>query len=229
MGESVSQSISVTSRTRYRITDDEVSAGGSPVVIERGKGTRPDRPGRQPLHRRRLLPVVQRPRPPPRGARRGDSRPARPHRPLDDAGSHPPGLRGLAAELVELAPPGLERVFYRTGSTAVEVALKMAFQFWHQAGDPRKTRSCPDRWLPRRRDQRSLGRQHGPLPRPLRPAAVESRRGTRSPSLLRCPLGLHARDTAAVMIDPIVQGAAGMFSRPDSCAGPRARASTTSC
>ncbi len=39
----------------------------------------------------------------------------------------------LAAELVKIAPKGLTRVFYSdNGSTAVEVALKMAFQFWRQ-------------------------------------------------------------------------------------------------
>ena len=42
--------------------------------------------------------------------------------------SHPPAIE-LAARLVELAPPGLSRVFYSdSGSTAVEVALKLAFQ-----------------------------------------------------------------------------------------------------
>src|SRR2546425_11308814 len=44
--------------------------------------------------------------------------------------SHPPAVE-LAARLVELAPPGLSRVFYsESGSTAVEIALKMAFQWW---------------------------------------------------------------------------------------------------
>lgn len=37
----------------------------------------------------------------------------------------------LAAELVRLAPPGLEKVFYsEAGACAVEVALKMAFSYW---------------------------------------------------------------------------------------------------
>ncbi|MEK7866433.1 MAG: aminotransferase class III-fold pyridoxal phosphate-dependent enzyme, partial [Planctomycetota bacterium] len=40
----------------------------------------------------------------------------------------------LARRLVEVAPRGLTRVFYSDdGSTAVEVALKMAFQYWQQA------------------------------------------------------------------------------------------------
>src|SRR5438105_10745627 len=48
----------------------------------------------------------------------------------------------LARRLVELAPPGLTRVFYSDdGATAVEVALKMAFQYWRQCPkpQPRKT------------------------------------------------------------------------------------------
>jgi adenosylmethionine-8-amino-7-oxononanoate aminotransferase len=47
----------------------------------------------------------------------------------------------LAEALVRVAPPGLSRVFYSdSGSTAVEVALKMAYQFWQQRGRPEKTR-----------------------------------------------------------------------------------------
>jgi adenosylmethionine-8-amino-7-oxononanoate aminotransferase len=45
----------------------------------------------------------------------------------------------LAARLVKLAPTGLNRVFYSdSGSTAVEVAIKMAFQYWRQKGHPEK-------------------------------------------------------------------------------------------
>jgi adenosylmethionine-8-amino-7-oxononanoate aminotransferase len=39
----------------------------------------------------------------------------------------------LTAKLIEVAPPGLECVFYSSdGASAVEVALKMAFQYWRQ-------------------------------------------------------------------------------------------------
>ena len=45
----------------------------------------------------------------------------------------------LAAKLVGLAPEGLNRVFYSdSGSTAVEVAVKMAYQFWQLSGRPEK-------------------------------------------------------------------------------------------
>jgi adenosylmethionine-8-amino-7-oxononanoate aminotransferase len=47
----------------------------------------------------------------------------------------------LAERLAAIAPPGLTRVFYSdSGSTAVEVALKMAFQHWRQRGRPEKGR-----------------------------------------------------------------------------------------
>ncbi len=46
--------------------------------------------------------------------------------------SNPPAIR-LARELIRIAPRGLTRVFYSdNGSTAVEVALKMAVQYWQQ-------------------------------------------------------------------------------------------------
>ena len=67
--------------------------------------------------------------------RRGDPRPARPGRPLDDARPHPRPGAELAERLAAIAPPGLDRVFYSdAGSTAIEIALKMAFQYWQQRG-----------------------------------------------------------------------------------------------
>lgn len=51
---------------------------------------------------------------------------------------HEPAAR-LAAELVARAPKGLERVFYSDdGSTAVEVAVKMAIQYWQNRGEHRR-------------------------------------------------------------------------------------------
>ncbi len=55
--------------------------------------------------------------------------------------THPPAIE-LARRLVEIAPSGLQRVFYSdSGSTAAEIALKMAYQYWQQRGgeDARKT------------------------------------------------------------------------------------------
>ena len=54
--------------------------------------------------------------------------------------ANPPAIL-LARRLAELAPPGLNKVFFSdNGSTAVEAALKMAFQCWRNRGQARKQR-----------------------------------------------------------------------------------------
>src|SRR6185295_11250406 len=51
------------------------------------------------------------------------------------------GAARLAEELVAVAPRGLTKVFYSDdGSTAVEVALKLALQLWQNRGQPRRRR-----------------------------------------------------------------------------------------
>lgn len=46
----------------------------------------------------------------------------------------------LAKKLVEITPSGLDKVFYSdSGSTAVEIAIKMAYQYWQNTGQKRKT------------------------------------------------------------------------------------------
>jgi len=52
--------------------------------------------------------------------------------------THPPAV-ALASRLVELTPAPLQSVFFSdSGSVAVEVAMKMAIQYWHAAGQPGK-------------------------------------------------------------------------------------------
>jgi len=52
--------------------------------------------------------------------------------------THEPGAR-LAAELIARAPAGLQRVFFSDdGSTAVEVAVKIALQYWQNRGEDRR-------------------------------------------------------------------------------------------
>src|SRR6185437_6345968 len=52
--------------------------------------------------------------------------------------THRPGVE-LAERLVEIVPRGLTRVFYSdNGSTAVEVAMKLALQYWANRGQPER-------------------------------------------------------------------------------------------
>ncbi|PYI50703.1 adenosylmethionine--8-amino-7-oxononanoate transaminase [Paenibacillus flagellatus] len=54
--------------------------------------------------------------------------------------THRPGIE-LADKLIGIVPPGLGKVFYSdNGSTAVEVALKMSFQYWRHVGRPEKAK-----------------------------------------------------------------------------------------
>jgi len=125
--------------------------------------------------------------------------------------THEPAVR-LAEELLQLVPPGLTRVFYSDdGSTAVEVALKMVAQAWFQRGEPRRTVFVA-----------LEGAYHGdtfgamaagdpePFFRPFVPFLFEVRRvppeGERLAAVLR-ELGARA---AGVIVEPLVQGAAGM-------------------
>lgn len=133
----------------------------------------------------------------------------------------------LARDLVEVAPPGLSRVFFSDdGSTAVEVALKMAFQYWQQNGRPE-----------RRRFLALSGAFHGDTLGATSVGGVEVFRSVFGPLLfdvLRPPESADAQgwartlevmeellraegDTiAGVIVEPILQGAAGMrFYSPE--------------
>jgi adenosylmethionine-8-amino-7-oxononanoate aminotransferase len=149
--------------------------------------------------------------------------------------SNPPAIR-LARELIRIAPKGLTRVFYSdNGSTAVEVALKMAVQYWQQA-------------------QPGAGPKHSFLHlklayhgdtigavsvgnidlfherfKPLLFPTLEAE----PPYCYRCPLNLthpacqiscldpvesilrkRHSDLAAFIIEPLIQAAAGMITQP---------------
>jgi adenosylmethionine-8-amino-7-oxononanoate aminotransferase len=124
----------------------------------------------------------------------------------------------LAARLATLLPGALNHVFFSdSGSVAVEVAMKMAVQYWLNRGIPGRTRflafrdgyhgdtlgamsACdPDAgmhahfadWLPRQ--------LFAPLPRTAEDAAH-----------LHQLLAGHGSSIAAVMVEPLVQGAGGM-------------------
>jgi adenosylmethionine---8-amino-7-oxononanoate aminotransferase len=132
--------------------------------------------------------------------------------------SHP-GAAELAARLVELAPPGLSRVFYSdSGSTAAEVALKMAFQYWQQRGGQhvrRRSFVCLDEgYHGDTIGSVSVGgmdlfhERFGPL-------LFESHRAR--PGDIRHMeelLSRHEEELVGVIMEPLVQGAAGMLMHP---------------
>jgi adenosylmethionine-8-amino-7-oxononanoate aminotransferase len=151
-------------------------------------------------------------------------------------GSSNPTTIKLAKRLVEIAPPGLEHVFFSdNGATAVEVALKMALQYWRQRPDPR----------PNKTTYLALGNAYhgdtlgsvsvGGVERfhaMFRPLLFEVLRAP-APDMYRLPPGVTVEDAlahylaeaeqiihahherlAAVVLEPLVQAAAGMVMHP---------------
>ena len=144
--------------------------------------------------------------------------------------SHPLAIE-LAKALVRIAPDGLAKVFYSdNGATAVEIALKMAFQYWQQKGGPsrRKTRfiALEEAYHGDTIGAVSVGgidlfhRLYRPLlfriwriPSPYRAPWDRSRRPDpleRLESLLK----QHHDQVAALVMEPLMQAAAGMLPSP---------------
>ncbi len=131
--------------------------------------------------------------------------------------SHRPAIE-LAERLVALAPPGLTRVFYSdSGSTAVEVALKMAFQWWAQRDEPQRTNfiCLRDAYHGDTLGAVSVGgiELFHSLYRPLLFDSWQARAG--DADHLAELLAQHGDEVAAVIVEPLVQGAAGMRLQPE--------------
>jgi adenosylmethionine---8-amino-7-oxononanoate aminotransferase len=131
--------------------------------------------------------------------------------------SHAPAIR-LAQRLVDLAPDGLRRVFYSdNGSTACEVALKMAYQWWHQQGQWwRSGFVClRDSYHGDTIGSVSLGgiELFHSLYRPLLFDAWHAEPGDAGD--MRALLEEHGDRVAAVIVEPLVQGAAGIRVHPE--------------
>ncbi|MEA2410917.1 MAG: adenosylmethionine---8-amino-7-oxononanoate aminotransferase [Thermoleophilaceae bacterium] len=133
--------------------------------------------------------------------------------------SHRPAIE-LARRLVEIAPDGLQRVFYSdSGSTAAEIALKMAFQFWQQQGGDgaRRTRFVSLK-----------NAYHGDTIGSVSVGGIDLFHGAYGPLLfgaLHAEPGdiedmarlfaAHPGEVAAVIVEPLVQGAAGILVHPE--------------
>jgi adenosylmethionine-8-amino-7-oxononanoate aminotransferase len=149
--------------------------------------------------------------------------------------SHVPAIE-LAEKLVRLAPAGLAKVFYSdNGSTAVEIALKMAFQYWQQRSAATKKK---------KKFVRLANAYHGDtigavsvggidlFHRIYQPLLFKTFKAA-GPYCYRCPCRLrhpacgmacleslarilkkHHAEIAACILEPMVQGAAGMIVFP---------------
>jgi adenosylmethionine-8-amino-7-oxononanoate aminotransferase len=139
--------------------------------------------------------------------------------------THEPAV-ALCEQLCELAPAGLERSFLcDSGSVSVEVAIKIALQYWHARGHPERRRLltvrggyhgdtfaamsvCDPVTGMHQLFRGTLAEQvfvERPTPRfdercePLHTVDLEEK------------LALHGHELAAVILEPIVQGAGGMW------------------
>jgi adenosylmethionine-8-amino-7-oxononanoate aminotransferase len=141
----------------------------------------------------------------------------------------------FARRLVEIAPPGLEKVFFTgDGSSAIEAALKMAFQFWLQAAppEPRRTRFVAigeayhgdtlgaigvggvDRFTamfaPLTFAAIRLPSPGGPDPATGQPAPALDE----ALAMVEQVLSEHSGEVAALVMEPLVQMAAGIYVHP---------------
>jgi adenosylmethionine-8-amino-7-oxononanoate aminotransferase len=129
--------------------------------------------------------------------------------------THRPAIE-LAQRLVELAPPGLTRAFYSdSGSTATEIALKMAFQYWRQRGqDRRRFVSLEMAYHGDTIGSVSVGGidLFHSLYEPLLFDSLKAEPG--DAAAMERLLRAHEGEVAAVIMEPLVQGAAGMLVHP---------------
>ncbi|MGW0767533.1 adenosylmethionine--8-amino-7-oxononanoate transaminase [Streptomyces sp. NPDC002676] len=140
--------------------------------------------------------------------------------------THEPAVR-LAKLLVDLSPDGLEHVFLAdSGSVSVEVAVKMCLQYWRSLGRPQKQRLMTwrggyhgDTWQPMSVCDPQGGMHElwtGVLQRQVFADAPPTEYQESYAGHLRSLIEAHAHELAAVIVEPVVQGAGGMrFHSPE--------------
>lgn len=150
--------------------------------------------------------------------------------------THEPAIR-LCQQLVAMTPAPLEKVFLAdSGSISVEVALKMAVQYWQGRGQPQKCRYLTPRrgyhgdtfgamsvtdpdsgmhWM-------FKGLLPGHVFMPM-PEAPFDRDASNDLAIAEQYFAEHHQELAAVILEPVVQGAGGMrIYSPDYVKGIRA-------
>ncbi len=138
--------------------------------------------------------------------------------------THEPGVR-LATRLVELTPAPLRHVFLAdSGSVSVEVAVKMCLQYWRSLGKPEKRRLLTwrggyhgDTFHPMSVCDPDGGMHalwHGVLPEqvfaPAPPPGFDAGVDPAYAEQLVDLIEQHKDELAAVIVEPVVQGAGGM-------------------
>jgi adenosylmethionine---8-amino-7-oxononanoate aminotransferase len=149
--------------------------------------------------------------------------------------SHVPGIQ-LAQKLIEIVPKGLKRIFYSdSGATAVEVALKMAVQYWQLKGESERTQiaSLAEAYHGDTVGSMSVGysetfhRFHQSLlfpvlrinpPHVFRYYRAMSETEALNAAVKEAEEKLTAKQStlAALILEPLMQGAAGMWPQPAS-------------
>ncbi|WP_207951613.1 adenosylmethionine--8-amino-7-oxononanoate transaminase [Pseudomaricurvus alcaniphilus] len=142
--------------------------------------------------------------------------------------THQPAVE-LAKLLIDITPAGLDKVFFSdSGSVAVEVAIKMAVQYWHSQGKPGKNRLlalrngyhgdtigamsvCDPVTGMHHLFSDSITRQHF-VEAPV--AGYATPWEDRHIVEMRQTIEVHREELAAVILEPIVQGAGGMRFYP---------------
>jgi adenosylmethionine---8-amino-7-oxononanoate aminotransferase len=147
--------------------------------------------------------------------------------------SHVPGIQ-LAEKLVGIAPKGLQRVFYSdSGATAVEIAMKMAVQYWQLKGENKRTQiaSLAESYHGDTVGSMSMGYSETfhrfyksllfPVLRITPPHVFGYHRRMSEADALNAAikqaedqLTANQDTLAALVMEPLMQGAAGMWSHP---------------
>jgi adenosylmethionine---8-amino-7-oxononanoate aminotransferase len=145
--------------------------------------------------------------------------------------THEPGVL-LAERLTELAPKGLERVFFAdSGSVSVEVAIKLCLQFQRATGRPERTRlltveggyhgdtfgamAVCDPIGGMHSMFTGVLAKHAFAERP--PDGFDAGLDDAWAAHVRELMATHARELAGVIVEPVVQGAGGMRFHAPEC------------